>query len=117
MAASGLPQIWFRGTRAPRCRVSAAKIYVNLAKVQGLEEVAFAKGFKAAQVALAWVLHQDDAIVPIPGTKQIKYLNENVRAVDIDLTPDDLQKLDLLFAVGTTAGPRYPKELMRQLGV
>ena len=97
-------------------RFSGENFNVNLAKVQGLEEVAFAKGLKAGQVALARVLHQDDAIVPIPGTKQIKYL-KSVRAVDIDLTPDDLQKLDLLFAVGTTAGPRYPEELMRQLGV
>ena len=104
-------------TRTAMPRFSGENFNVNLAKVQGLEEVAFAKGFKAAQVALAWVLHQDIAIVPIPGTKQIKHLNENIRAVDIDLTPDDLQKLDLLFAVGTTAGPRYPEELMRQLGV
>ena len=90
---------------------------INLAKVQGLEELAFATGFKAAQVALAWVLHQDDAIVPIPGTKQIKYLNENVRAVDIDLTSNNLQRLDRLFAAGATAGPRYPENLMKQLGI
>lgn len=104
-------------TRRTMPRFNGENFDLNLTKVQGLEELAFAKGFKAAQVALAWVLHQDNAIVPIPGTKQIKYFNENVRAVDIDLTSGELQKLDRLFGAGTTAGPRYPEELMKQLGI
>ena len=51
------------------------------------------------------------------GDTNIKYLNENVRAVGINLTHGDLQKLDRLFGAGTTAGPRYPEELMNQLGI
>ncbi len=104
-------------TRCMMPRFCGENFEVNVAKLTGLEQFAFAKGFKAAQVALAWVLHQDDGIVPIPGTKQIKYLNENARAVDINLTSGDLQKLDRLFAAGATAGPRYPDDLMKQVGI
>jgi len=104
-------------TRLNMPRFKGDNLEANLTKVQELEEFAFSKGFKPAQVALAWVLHQDEAIVPIPGTKQIKYLNENARAVDIELTHNDLKKLEGLFAAGETAGTRYPEGAMKMLGI
>jgi len=104
-------------TRHNMPRFVGDNMETNLTKVQELEEFAFSKGFKAAQVALAWVLHQDDSIVPMPGTKLTKYLNENARAVDIELTQNDLKKLDGLFTVGGTAGMRYPEGMMKTLGI
>ena len=62
----------------------------------------------AAQIALAWVLAQGDDVVPIPGTKRVKYLEQNAAAAEIELTADDLSRLDDAFPNGSTAGDRYP---------
>jgi aryl-alcohol dehydrogenase-like predicted oxidoreductase len=80
----------------------------NLDLVAKIEEIASEKRVTPSQLALAWVLAQGEDIVPIPGTKRIKYLEENVGAVDIQLTEDDLRRIDEAFPKGATAGNRYP---------
>ena len=84
----------------------------NLDLVCGIEEIALQKGCKPSQLALAWVLAQDKNIVPIPGTKHRKYLEENVPALDIKLTPEDLRRIDEIFPTGAAAGLRYPEHMM-----
>jgi aryl-alcohol dehydrogenase-like predicted oxidoreductase len=85
----------------------------NLDLVRQVEEMAKAKGCKPAQLALAWVLAQGDDIVPIPGTKRRKYLEENVGAIDLELTAQDLRRLDESFPQGVAAGLRYPEAMMK----
>lgn len=88
-------------------RFSGENFALNLDLVGVVEEMAAAKGVKPSQLALAWVLAQGDDIVPIPGTKRIAYLEENVAAATVDLTPDDLAELDRAFPRGAAAGERY----------
>ncbi|RYB01753.1 aldo/keto reductase [Lichenibacterium ramalinae] len=85
----------------------------NLALVDAIAEVARDKGCATSQVALAWVLAQGDDIVPIPGTKRRTYLEENLGALDVALTPDDLARLDRALPPGAAAGPRYPAAQMQ----
>ncbi|MEW5714709.1 aldo/keto reductase [Pseudomonas sp. SB113] len=89
----------------------------NLQLVQQVQTLAADKGVTAGQLALAWVLAQGDYIVPIPGTKQRKYLEENVAAVSIDLSPAELAALDALFPANATAGLRYPEAVMAMLDI
>ena len=84
----------------------------NRELVHRVEEVAKEKNCKPAQLALAWVLAQGDDIVPIPGTKRRNYLEENIAALKVKLTSDDLQRLDALMPKGVAAGNRYPAEMM-----
>jgi aryl-alcohol dehydrogenase-like predicted oxidoreductase len=84
----------------------------NLDLVRGIEEIAKEKGCKPSQLALAWVLAQDKNIVPIPGTKRRKYLEENVAALDVKLSKEDLERIDAIFPTGTAAGLRYPEHMM-----
>jgi aryl-alcohol dehydrogenase-like predicted oxidoreductase len=79
----------------------------NLELVARVHEIAGEKGVSSAQLALAWVLHQGDDIVPIPGTKHVRYLEENVAAVDVELTAGDLARIEEAFPKGATAGERY----------
>jgi aryl-alcohol dehydrogenase-like predicted oxidoreductase len=65
------------------------------------------KGVSPAQLALAWLLHRGDNIVPIPGTKRIKYLEEDAAAAEISLSEAEMARVDSAFPKGTTAGPRY----------
>ena len=76
----------------------------NLRTVGAVREIATAHGATPGQVALAWLLAQGDDIAPIPGTKRVRYLEENVGAVDVTLTAADLARLDAL----RPAGDRYP---------
>jgi aryl-alcohol dehydrogenase-like predicted oxidoreductase len=85
----------------------------NLDLVRRVEEMAKAKGCKPSQLALAWVLAQGDDIVPIPGTKRRQYLEENVGAIDIKLTAEDLRRMDEGFPQGAAAGLRYPEAMMK----
>lgn len=87
----------------------------NLEMVQRIEEIAQEKGCLSAQLALAWVLAQGEDIVPIPGTKQRKYLEQNAAAVDVELTPDDLQRIDEVAPKGVAAGTRYSEAAMSLL--
>jgi len=80
----------------------------NLELVERVEELAAAEGCTAAQIALAWVVVQGDDMVPIPGTTRVKNLEENVAALEVGLTADDLRDLDAVFPKGAAAGDRYP---------
>ncbi len=84
----------------------------NLDLVKKVEEIAREKRCQPSQLALAWVLAQGDNVVPIPGTKRRKYLEENAAAVDLKLTPDDLRRLSEVFPSGAAAGLRYPEHMM-----
>ena len=85
----------------------------NLDLVARVREIAGEKGCTASQLALAWVLAQGDDVVPIPGTKRRKYLEENAGAVDVTLTEEDLGRIDEAFPRGAATGERYPAEAMR----
>jgi aryl-alcohol dehydrogenase-like predicted oxidoreductase len=88
-------------------RFQGANFDRNLALVARVQELAQEKGVTPAQLALAWVLSRGDDIVPIPGTKRRKYLEENAGASDVELTDDDLAKIEEAFPKGATAGDRY----------
>jgi aryl-alcohol dehydrogenase-like predicted oxidoreductase len=79
----------------------------NLELVREVEEMAKEKGCSTAQLALAWVLAQGDDIVPIPGTKRIKYLDDNIGALEVKLSRDDLDRLDAILPPGAASGERY----------
>jgi aryl-alcohol dehydrogenase-like predicted oxidoreductase len=85
----------------------------NLDLVGRVEQIAKEKGCKPSQLALAWVLAQDKNIVPIPGTKRRKYLEENVAAIDVKLTKEDLRRIEEIFPTGAAAGDRYPEHMMK----
>jgi aryl-alcohol dehydrogenase-like predicted oxidoreductase len=87
----------------------------NLELVWKVEVIAAEKRCTAGQLALAWVLAQGEDIVPIPGTKRRKYLEENLDALDITLTPDDLGRLDQAAPAGAASGLRYPEAAMRSV--
>jgi aryl-alcohol dehydrogenase-like predicted oxidoreductase len=80
----------------------------NLELVEQVEAIAQEKGVKASQIALAWVIARGDDIVPIPGTKRRSYLEQNAAAAEIELTPDELERLEQAFPAGAAAGDRYP---------
>jgi aryl-alcohol dehydrogenase-like predicted oxidoreductase len=80
----------------------------NLDLVTEVEELAAQKGTTPSQVALAWVLARGEDIVPIPGTKRRSYLEENAAAAAIELTPEDVERLERAFPLGVAAGDRYP---------
>ena len=80
----------------------------NLELVELVREIAEEKGVTPAQLALAWVLRQGDDIVPIPGTKRVRYLEENARAVEVELAGEDLARIEEAFPKGATSGERYP---------
>jgi aryl-alcohol dehydrogenase-like predicted oxidoreductase len=84
----------------------------NLDLVKQVELMAREKNCQPAQLALAWVRAQGDDVVPIPGTKRRKYLEENAGAMDIELTIDDLHRLNDVFPSGAAAGMRYPENMM-----
>ena len=81
----------------------------NLKLVRRVEEMAAEKGCTPAQLALAWVLAQGEDIVPIPGTKRRRYLDENVAALEVRLTPQDLKRIDEIAPQDVAAGTRYPE--------
>jgi aryl-alcohol dehydrogenase-like predicted oxidoreductase len=80
----------------------------NLDLVDRIKEIADEKGVTPSQLALAWLLHQGEDIVPIPGTKRRKYLEENVAAVEIRLTDEDLRRIEEAAPKGAASGERYP---------
>ncbi len=88
----------------------------NLELVQRIEKLSKQKGCTAAQLALAWVLAQGDDVVPIPGTKHRKYLEENMGAVSISLSKADLQQIEEIAPRGSAQGPRYPENAMKIIG-
>ncbi|MCA1740697.1 MAG: aldo/keto reductase, partial [Actinobacteria bacterium] len=80
----------------------------NLELVDRVNELASEKGVAPSQLALAWLLRQGENIVPIPGTKRRKYLEENAAAADVELTDEDLKRIDEVAPHGAAAGERYP---------
>ncbi len=87
----------------------------NLDLVREVEQMAQEKGCTTAQLALAWVLAQGEDIVPIPGTRHIKYLDENIGALEVKLTSEDLKRLDEILPPGAAAGTRYHARGMETL--
>jgi aryl-alcohol dehydrogenase-like predicted oxidoreductase len=87
----------------------------NLDLVQRVNEVAREKGCTPAQLALAWVMAQGEDVVPIPGTKRRKYLEENAGAAFVRLSPDELARIDEAAPRGAAAGARYPEQAMRSI--
>jgi len=100
-----LPENDFR-RRSPRFQ--GENFERNLELVERVEEIAAEKGVSAGQLALAWVLHRGDDVVPIPGTKRRSYLEENAAASEIELSAEDLERIDEAAPAGATAGDRYP---------
>ncbi|RYY63230.1 MAG: aldo/keto reductase [Chitinophagaceae bacterium] len=97
-------------------RFQGANFEKNRALVDKLGEFALAKGCSAAQLALAWVLAQGDDIFAIPGTKQLGYLAENIAAMDVTFTPEELELLEAIAPKGVAAGERYPEAMMKSVG-
>jgi len=95
----------FRALRYPR--FAGENLGANLALVDRIHQIAAAKGATPGQVAIAWVLHQGRDIVPIPGTKRRRFLEENVAAAELDLDPETLRALEDAAPVGAVAGARY----------
>jgi len=94
-------------------RFSGANFQRNLDLVEEVKALAATKRCTPAQLALAWVLAHGDDIIPIPGTKRRRYLEENLGALEIRLTPDDLAQLDRILPPGGAAGTRYPESGMQ----
>lgn len=89
----------------------------NLLLVEKVKAVAEAKGVTPSQLALAWVLAQGDDLIPIPGTKRRKYLDENVGALDIVLSSAERAQIDAIFPADAVVGGRYPEQVMKMLDV
>ena len=98
-------------------RYSEENIAKNTRLVAALKAVAEDLGATPAQVAIAWLLSRGEDIVPIPGTKKVKWLEENIRAVDLSLSEAALARLEEVFTPGVTAGDRYPPGGMKRVGL
>lgn len=85
----------------------------NLDLLHSVEDIAKEKGCTASQLALAWVLAQGDDIVPIPGTKRRKYLEDNLGALEVNLTTPDLERINSVFPADAASGLRYPEHMMQ----
>ena len=102
--------------RANNPRFNGDNLAHNLDLLRPLEEIARAHAAQPAQVALAWVLSRGKDIIPIPGMKRRTHLDQNVDAVDIALTPNELARLDAAFPPGAAAGDRYSPDAARWVG-
>jgi aryl-alcohol dehydrogenase-like predicted oxidoreductase len=89
----------------------------NLELVKKIEAIAKEKNCTPSQLALAWVMAQEDFIFPIPGTKRVKYVEENVKAVDVKLSEGDLKQIDDVFPKNAAAGLRYPEAGMKTVNL
>lgn len=94
-------------------RFQAENFATNLKLVERIKELAAEKNLKPSQLALAWVLAQGDTIVPIPGTKRLNYLEENIHAADIKLSAADLAHINDVAGAESVAGSRYPEQMMQ----
>jgi aryl-alcohol dehydrogenase-like predicted oxidoreductase len=102
-------------TRRNHPRFQGENFQRNLRLVAAIKDLAERKGCTPAQLALAWVLAQGDNIVPIPGTKRVEFLEQNIAALDLTLTSDDLAQLDTALPVGAAEGTRYAAPQMAAL--
>ena len=96
-------------------RFQGANFKKNLALVEKIKELADHKNCTPSQLALAWVMAQGDFLFPIPGTKRIKYLEENAGAVSIHFSMEELLSIDAIFPKDAAAGLRYPEQMMGSL--
>jgi aryl-alcohol dehydrogenase-like predicted oxidoreductase len=103
--------------RSRHPRFQEANFSRNLALVEHVELLARAKRCTPAQLALAWVLAQGTDIVPIPGTKRRRYLEENVGALDVRFTPEELRTIDRAIPRNSASGLRYPEAAMRGINI
>jgi aryl-alcohol dehydrogenase-like predicted oxidoreductase len=99
-------------TRRNHPRFQGENFGKNIELVREIEVMAREKGCTTAQLALAWVLAKGEDIVPIPGTKRVRYLDENIGALDVKLTGEDLQRIDDILPPGAASGQRYPAPSM-----
>jgi aryl-alcohol dehydrogenase-like predicted oxidoreductase len=97
-------------------RFQGGNLQKNLEPMRRIEEIAKEKGCKSSQLALAWILSQGEDIIPIPGTKRRKYLEENIAALNVKLTRDDLLRINEAMPVGAAVGTRYPETMMKVVG-
>jgi aryl-alcohol dehydrogenase-like predicted oxidoreductase len=98
-------------------RFSAGNFQKNLDLVAKVGQLAAKKGATPSQFAVAWVMSQGDDIVPVPGTKRRRHLDENIAAASLRLSKEDLAELDDIFPAGAAAGDRYPPMMMAKLGL
>ena len=98
-------------------RFSDENAALNRERVDAIRKVADAHGATPAQIALAWVLAQGDHVFPIPGCKRRTHLEENLKAIDVALTTEDLAALDAAFPPGAAAGDRYPPDGMARVNL
>jgi len=98
-------------------RFSGDALAQNLALVEALKDFAAGKGATSAQIALAWILNKQEHVIPIPGTRRVKYLEENVAATALRLSVEEIATLDALFAPAAVAGTRYPEAGMAMLNL
>lgn len=98
--------------RAHSPRFQGENFQRNLELVKEIETIALEKGCTSAQLALAWILAQGEEIIPIPGTKRRDRVTENAGAVEIELSDEDLQRIEAVMPLGAAAGTRYPEALM-----
>lgn len=116
-AIKGLDALLPEDRRRQHPRFEAANLEKNVALLEPLEQLAATHRVTPAQIALAWVLAKGSDIVPIPGTKRRTYLEENLAALEVKLSADDVARLDAAFRERTAAGTRYPEKQMKSLGL
>jgi len=87
----------------------------NVDLVEHIEAIAKAKNCTAGQIAIAWVLARGKDMIPIPGTKRIKYLEENIAAMNVELTPEDMQRIEKVLPPGVFSGERYHEQAMQAI--
>jgi aryl-alcohol dehydrogenase-like predicted oxidoreductase len=104
-----------KDSRTNMPRYQGGNFYKNLELVEQIKKLAAEKGCTATQLALAWVLAQGQDIITIPGTKQIKYLEENIAAEKVQLSNEDLAEIDAVMPVGSASGTRYPERFLGSL--
>ena len=105
-----------KDSRAHMPRYQGENFYKNLELVEKVKTLAAGKNCTPAQLAIAWVLAQGEDIITIPGTKQIKHLEQNIASENVQLTLEDLQSIEAILPAGIVAGTRYPEKFMGHLG-
>jgi aryl-alcohol dehydrogenase-like predicted oxidoreductase len=111
--AEDFPEGDYRRTNDPR--IQGENFDANVRAAAEVRAIAARKGVTPGQLALAWILHKGDDIVPIPGTKRRTYLEENLQAASVSLSADEVQELEAALPPGSVAGPRYTESSMRTI--
>jgi aryl-alcohol dehydrogenase-like predicted oxidoreductase len=116
-AVKSLADLGEKDGRRKAPRFHAENLAHNARLLAELEKIAAAKGITLAQLSLAWILHQGENFVPIPGTRQISHLEENISAAEIVLTANELAAIDRLFPRGAAAGARHDYDRSKELNI